>query len=621
MKPYAPGEHEAVIEYAPECLAAVRGKAARRDITLSAALAHCELSHIALTSTPPRVGEGCELLDIASSILVAEAGPNFSRELQDTINRTLVEMAPAYVIELLALPLERRDERKEGLRALRQVLWAEGEAALANRVEYVNEVNRHLTAAEAVELFVEAPDHVPADAEEVYQSAMAHIVTGFMDRRPMLLVDADEMLAQLQDASYVAADRAAYEAAQVRQAALEAGEQVPSFSTPPPLESVAVERAVCQLLIGRVDDAAATLGLVDTPDGVLADPQVERFVADHSPSGDVTEGLCALVDRWLADVAFPSFRDSARVAPVPTVEDWFEEPGVQSFCTMYENTPAVLKAKALFESAGRAAASMMDAAATAVKGSTVPGLRAGVASTGSQASGRGGLESVAASAGGLVNYVRKRENASNVALGGAVAVGALLIASGLSSGRAPAVSPGSASSAASPKPANGIKELGVIMGAAASNVGDSISGAVAHMPGFSKPAPPVDANVAEQVVRRWQNAKAQALGVAHNLRPLEQVLEGPMLQQWLTRAEDVRAHGWAWEYQLNALSIDKVEVMTPSRVMVEATLTEVAILKDRARTEEDDKYESTYRARYELRRTEDAGGVRAWKIVGGSVVY
>ena len=70
------GEHESVIEYAPECLAVVSGvKGARRDITLSAALAHCELSHDALTATPPRVGEGCELLDIASSILVAEAGP------------------------------------------------------------------------------------------------------------------------------------------------------------------------------------------------------------------------------------------------------------------------------------------------------------------------------------------------------------------------------------------------------------------------------------------------------------------------------------------------------------------------------------------------------------------
>ena len=63
-----------MIEYAPECLAAVKGRAARRDITLSAALAHCELSHIALTASPPRVGEGCELLDIASSILVAEVG-------------------------------------------------------------------------------------------------------------------------------------------------------------------------------------------------------------------------------------------------------------------------------------------------------------------------------------------------------------------------------------------------------------------------------------------------------------------------------------------------------------------------------------------------------------------
>ena len=45
----------------------------------------------------------------------------------------------------------------------------------------------------------------------------------------------------------------------------------------------------------------------------------------------------------------------------------------------------------------------------------------------------------------------------------------------------------------------------------------------------------------------------------------------------------------------------------------------MTILKDRARTEEDDRYESTYGARYELRRR--AGRYRAWKIIGGSVVY
>jgi hypothetical protein len=67
------------------------------------------------------------------------------------------------------------EERKEGIRALRSVLWAEGEAALADRNMYIKEVNRHLTSAEAVDLFVEAPDHVPADADEVYQSALVSV--------------------------------------------------------------------------------------------------------------------------------------------------------------------------------------------------------------------------------------------------------------------------------------------------------------------------------------------------------------------------------------------------------------------------------------------------------------
>ena len=208
------GEHESVIEYAPECLAVVSGvKGARRDITLSAALAHCELSHDALTATPPRVGEGCELLDIASSILVAEAGPGYSRELQETINRTLQEMAPAYVIELLSMPLEAHKERTEGLRALRQVLWGAAGAgddagALNDKDAYMKEVNRHLAAEEVVDLFLDAPSDAPADVDEIYNAALAHVVCGYVHVRPNLLMDADEMFAQLEDAAWVAANEA-----------------------------------------------------------------------------------------------------------------------------------------------------------------------------------------------------------------------------------------------------------------------------------------------------------------------------------------------------------------------------------------------------------------------------
>ena len=46
----------------------------------------------------------------------------------------------------------------------------------------------------------------------MYQSALAHIVAGFRECRPILIVDADEMLAQLEEAALVAAEEAQYQA-------------------------------------------------------------------------------------------------------------------------------------------------------------------------------------------------------------------------------------------------------------------------------------------------------------------------------------------------------------------------------------------------------------------------
>ena len=618
------GEHESVIEYAPECLAAVSTsapKGARRDITLSAALAHCELSHDALTAMPPRVGEGCELLDIASSILVAEAGPGFSVELQETINRTLQEMAPAYVIELLSMPLEAEKERKEGLRALRQILWGgsvDDVGSLNDRDAYVREVHRHLTSEEIVDLFLDAPSDSPADVDEIYNAAMAHVVCGYTQHRPSLLMDADEMFAQLEDAAWVAANEARDQYATMADAAARAGAS-PNFAQQPQAEQVTVERAVCQILMGRIEDAAYTLGLTQEQLAYgMADPQVERFVADNSPSGDMTEGLCAMADRWLADVAFPSFRDGARINPPPTTYEWFETPKVQRFCTRYDMNPGALKFAAGVENFGRGFGKLLEGVASSVGGSSVPGLRAGT-DTLADADQVFSLKPKSR----LMQYLVTNRRAGTAAVGVGVAVGGALIAAGAVSyvqggttAHSAVASSSSSSSSFASSPAS-LRGVAAKLGAGVANAGDVVVGK--FFGGGS--VPEVDAKVAEQVVRRWQHAKAQALGVAHNLKPLEQVLEGPMLQQWLTRAEDVRSHGWAWEYQLNSLSIDKVESLSETRAMVEATLTEVAILKDRARTEEDDRYESTYRARYELRRGEGRGGYRAWKIIGGSVVY
>jgi hypothetical protein len=383
--------------------------------------------------------------------------------------------------------------------------------------------------------------------------------------------------------------------------------------------------------MGRIEDAAYTLGLTQEQLAYgMADPQVrlfqssygqleadflltqvERFVADNSPSGDMTEGLCAMADAWLADVAFPSFRDSARINPAPTTYEWFERPKIQRFCTRYDMNPGVLRFASSLENFSRGLGKLAEGIGASIAGSAVPGLRAGTDTLDASES----LFTLRPKS-RLMQYLVTNRRAGTAAVGVGVALGGALIAAGAVNyvqGGSTYVSTSASSSSRSYSP----KGIAAKLGSTVGNVGDSFVGKV--FGGGSSTE--VDAKVAEQVVKRWQHAKAQALGVAHNLKPLEQVLEGPMLQQWLTRAEDVKSHGWAWEYQLNSLSIDKVESLSESRAMVEATLTEVAILKDRARTEEDDRYESTYRARYELRRGEGRGGYRAWKIIGGSVVY
>ena len=61
-----------------------------------------------------------------------------------------------------------------------------------------------------------------------------------------------------------------------QEAATRAG-QNPNFAQAPQQEQVTVERAVCQILMGRIEDAAYTLGLTQEQLAYgMADPQVER---------------------------------------------------------------------------------------------------------------------------------------------------------------------------------------------------------------------------------------------------------------------------------------------------------------------------------------------------------
>lgn len=82
-------------------------------------------------------------------------------------------------------------------------------------------------------------------------------------------------------------------------------------------------------------------------------------------------------------------------------------------------------------------------------------------------------------------------------------------------------------------------------------------------------------------MRAWQTVKAEALGARHDVGRLERVIDGLMLRQWRSRAEDVRTNGFYWQYALKELTVERFEVLGDGkRGVIEATLTEGAVLHD-----------------------------------------
>ena len=576
------GEYESVLEFGDVVAQCRGGRQHRKDVALTMALAFCEFGHMSLVSNPPRIVEGCDLLELGGETLSRAGGASFAPDVRRNINLTYHDMAPGYVLELLALPLEETSARALGLRALRSLLWTKDVTQqLEQRGAFMEQANELLTSQEQVSLFIEAPDYVPADTNEVYKSALAHVVAGLIQSKPMLIIDADEIFHQLQAAAERNGDG---------------------------LADVGVERAVCQLLLGRVDEAAHTLGLYDG----TADPALEQYVRERSQEGDLIEGMCAMADQWINDVAFPLFRDGAEVVP-PSLEDWFATPNVQGFVTRLQSFSALIRIQGALEAGKRAVVNSIESITSAFA-PTPPVLEFGVSDTQRRvvAVAKLGVIGAAAYAAGGGSALSGVTLPKINPLAPVQAAGSAIVHVGtsLSKIRLPTISLPKSSPKLAPK-AEPKKATTKAAAVASPKV-------IASTP--KKVTPVMDASLAEKVVRKWQMAKAQALGHSHNTRHLGTILEGPMLQQWETRAEDVASHGWAWEYQLNALSIDNINVVSEDRVFVETTLTELAVLKDKSRNEPDDVYESTYRAKYELKRCE-SGGVKNWKIVGGSVVY
>ncbi|KAG6390645.1 hypothetical protein SASPL_148383 [Salvia splendens] len=588
-------------------------KSFKQDILLSMALAYVDLSRDAMALTPLDFIRGCEVLEMALKLLQEEGASNLAPNLQAQIDETLEEINPKCVIELLALPLddEYQSRRRQGLQGVRNVLWSVGgggAAAVAGgftREDFMNVVFLRMTAAEQVDLFAAAPRNIPAESFEAYNVALALVSQAFLSKKPHLIQDA---IQQLQQTRITAS-----------------GNSSTAYGTRENREiDFALERGLCSLLVGEVEECRAWLGL-DNEESLYRDQSIINFVIEHSSAGnedDLLPGLCKLLETWLMEVKLEGQGRSPLAASAAIARI-----GAEATAVLDSVKVSAIQALRIVFPLGSGEKNVRHYQKNDIKsygmpvvsGETVIDLdqddshRFGVP----EITGRDGLQQQE-----IITNNIKDATIKIMCAGAAVCLTTLV----------------------------GLKFMSYRTGSSdlhktlAQLLWLPMSSTWVWAPVFenSEEIPRMDARLAENLVRKWQAVKSLAFGSDHCLEKLSEaslrnlsimpdfdlivilptkpllhlVLDGQMLNIWTDRAMEIAQHGWFWDYQLLNLNIDSVTVSVDGRrAIVEATLEESAQLTDDAHPEHNDSYSTKYTTRYEM-----SFAKSGWKIVEGAVL-
>ncbi|WOG97792.1 hypothetical protein DCAR_0417133 [Daucus carota subsp. sativus] len=606
------GETEVVLQVGESLLRERLPKSFKQDVVLAMALAYVDFSRSAMALSPPDFVRGCEFLERALKLLQEEGASSLAPDLQAQIDETLEEIKPRYVLELLALPLgdEYLSKRAEGLQGVRNILWAVGGGGATavsggfTREDFMNEAFLYMTVDEQVDLFVATPSNIPAQSFEVYGVALALVAQAFTGKKPHLIRDADNLFQQLQQTKVTAL-----------------GNSISVYTDGQNCEiDFALERGLCSLLVGEVDECCSWLGL-DSEHSPYRDPSIVTFVTENSTLDkeiDLLPGLCKLLETWLMEVVFPRFRETNNI--VFKLRDYYDEPTVLKYLERLERVGgSPLAAAAAIARIGAEATAVLDS----VKVSAIQALQKVFPLGPGQATVRrqGNGETVESEEyegqrdpddssyiigkteedkhddlleREMMTYIIKDASVKIMAAG--VVIGFLTLAGMkfLPSRNRSIVSR---------------MDKGSAMASDVTNAGFFINENLEAMPRM-------DVRLAEGLVRKWQNTKSQALGSNHCFENLSEVLDGQMLKIWADRAMEIANHGWSWDYSLSNLNIDSVTIsLDGRRAIVEATLEESAQLTDAGHPENNDSYNTTYTTRYEM-----AYSSSGWKITEGAVL-
>ncbi len=216
--------------------------------------------------------------------------------IQAEITADLCKLRPYRILELLALPLEKTAERRQGLELLQNILEDRGgidgtgndESGLNmdDFLRFIQQLRHHLTVAEQHKLF-EAQSQRPS-AVATYLAVYALIARGFAQRQPALIRQAKQMLMRL-------------------------GKR----------QDVHLEQSLCALLLGQTEEATRVLEMSQEYEALA-------FIREKSQdSPDLLPGLCLYGEQWLQQEVFLHFRDLTKQQA--SLKDYFADQQVQAY--------------------------------------------------------------------------------------------------------------------------------------------------------------------------------------------------------------------------------------------------------------------------------------------------
>ena len=582
------------------------------DIVLTLSLACLELGREQWQQR--QYESAAESLETGRELLMREGlFPSIRGEIQSD----LYKLRPYRILELVALPMERRQERRQGIQLLKGMLQdrsgidgVEDDLSGLNAddfLRFIQQLRGYLTSVEQQELF-EIEARRPS-AVAIYLAVYALLARGFARHQPALVRRAKQMLMRL------------------------GGRQ-----------DIHLEQAVCALLLGQTEESSRALELSQEYEPLA-------FIREHSQRApDLLPGLCLYAERWLQQEVFPHFRDLAQYQS--TLKDYFADEQVQAYL---EAMPDDTESEQRWTHAHSGSADNNRVGAVAP-----PAFRRDFERRRSQptpVSHKSADPTTIVATGAPVNRTAAANSSpESIPLTTAERISQLspegrLYPSGSAyenNGAGPNHTQmeadqdawqASPTEVSLPHPTRRPRSsphwgrlvlvllmgfLSIVMlGFVAKRVINSVSSFVAW---FSRPKiqgeplyiqldrPPIAIpdletinpamsleEIAKETITNWLNAKQAALGRAHNLAGLETVLADPLLQQWRNRAQNAIRENWRWEYRhgVEVLSV-KPDPANKLELVVEAQISEAADFYEGERFNPVSSYNDILRMRYGL---------------------